>query len=675
MNEITPIEVKELQKSFCKVKFEDNEGTGLFMKLDYRNKGIINFLITCSHILSNRIGYLQTKKMTIDIEYIEKKIEINLGEKNRIIDCFDKPMDIIIIEILSSDFDNKNNNIKFLEYDLTITYEELKGKNIYIFHHPLGEEAKWSKGKIKQLINDDFNYDAYTNKGSSGAPIFLIDNLKLIGIHKKKEKEKEKKKNHNIRNCGIFIGKLIEELNKEKEIYNYFINITKLEGIKVKKNEFIKDQINNKEKNILINKINKETYLNQCNYITIRYKNCTNKTINIFGKCFVEINKENCKIVIDDKEFKLNSIIKKSLMKKVGNEYEINLKIFKRITNLSFMFHKCNLLSSIENISELNKYGIKDIHNMFSDCESIESFPDISKFDTSKVINMNNLFSRCKSLAILPDISKWNTSNVKYMKNIFLECKSLTMLTDISKWNTSNVIDMSGIFSGCNSLKTLSDISQWNTSNVTNISNLFYECESLESIPDISKWNTSNVIYMGNIFLKCKSLIILPDISKWNISNVIDMKYMFSFCYSLLSIPDISNWNTSKVTNMSGIFSNCISLTNLPDISLWNTDKMKNMNKLFYKCLNLSFLPDISKWNISKVKNMDYMFSDCEKLLYLPDISKWNNNQLRFKQNMFLNLKSLKNFPNLSKLNLKKADKEVNLFGETEIINNINYLK
>ena len=69
------------------------------------------------------------------------------------------------------------------------------------------------------------------------------------------------------------------------------------------------------------------------------------------------------------------------------------------------------------------------------------------------------------------------------------------------------------------------------------------------------------------------------------------------------------------------------------------------------------------------------MFSDCEKLLYLPDISKWNNNQLRFKQNMFLNLKSLKNFPNLSKLNLKKADKEVNLFGETEIINNINYLK
>ena len=233
--------------------------------------------------------------MTIYIEYIEKIININLGKNNRIIERFDKPIDIIIIEVLSSDFDN-NTSINFLEYDLTNSYNELKNKNIYIFHHPLGEEAEWSLGKIKGIFNYDFVYDAYTNKGSSGAPIFLIDNLKLIGIHKKKEKEKENEKeknNNNDEKCGIFIGKLIEELNKEKEIYKNFINITKIEEIK---------SISDKGKNISINIINKEKYLNKYNnYISIRYKNCVCKKIQIFGKNFVKRNKENYKIVINDK--------------------------------------------------------------------------------------------------------------------------------------------------------------------------------------------------------------------------------------------------------------------------------------------------------------------------------------------------------------------------------------
>ena len=91
------------------------------MKIEYRTKGIINCLVTCCHVLSNRIGYLKRKKMTIYIEYIEKIININLGKNNRKIERFDKPIDIIIIEVLSSDFDN-NTSINFLEYDLTNSY-------------------------------------------------------------------------------------------------------------------------------------------------------------------------------------------------------------------------------------------------------------------------------------------------------------------------------------------------------------------------------------------------------------------------------------------------------------------------------------------------------------------------------------------------------------------------
>ena len=142
-NGITPKEVKELQKSFCKIQFDNNEGTGFFMKFECRNKGIINCLVTCCHVLSNSIGYLKSKKLIIDIEYIAKKVEINLTENNRIIEYFDKPIDLIIVEILYLDFDNITNDINFLEYDLINSYKDLIGNYIYIFHHPLGEESKW----------------------------------------------------------------------------------------------------------------------------------------------------------------------------------------------------------------------------------------------------------------------------------------------------------------------------------------------------------------------------------------------------------------------------------------------------------------------------------------------------------------------------------------------------
>ena len=68
----------------------------------------------------------------------------------------------------------------------------------------------------------------------------------------------------------------------------------------------------------------------------------------------------------------------------------------------------------------------------------------------NNITNMSCLFHKCNSLSSLTDISKWNTSNVTNMICMFNGCKLLSSLPDISKWNTSNVTDMRWMFDGCN---------------------------------------------------------------------------------------------------------------------------------------------------------------------------------------------------------------------------------
>ena len=56
---------------------------------------------------------------------------------------------------------------------------------------------------------------------------------------------------------------------------------------------------------------------------------------------------------------------------------------------------------------------------------------------------MSNIFDKCDLLSSLPDISKWNTSKVVEMNYMFKFCKRLKLLPDISKWITSHSFNMS----------------------------------------------------------------------------------------------------------------------------------------------------------------------------------------------------------------------------------------
>ena len=150
----------------------------------------------------------------------------------------------------------------------------------------------------------------------------------------------------------------------------------------------------------------------QQNEMILRYEIRENiKQIKILGDNFVETNKLNCKLIIDNKE---REIISDLNIENFKNKYlTIKLVETKPITNMSYMFSECSYLSPLS---------------------------DLSKWDTTNVTDMNNIFSKCYFVKSLPDISNWNTSNVKNMGFIFFECYSLLSLPNISKWNISNVI-------------------------------------------------------------------------------------------------------------------------------------------------------------------------------------------------------------------------------------------
>ena len=65
-------------------------------------------------------------------------------------------------------------------------------------------------GKIKNIDRYEIIHTANTKKGSSGSPIVLKNDDRVLGIHKGAIEGKEK-------NIGIFIGDIVESLKESSK--------------------------------------------------------------------------------------------------------------------------------------------------------------------------------------------------------------------------------------------------------------------------------------------------------------------------------------------------------------------------------------------------------------------------------------------------------------------------
>ena len=160
-----------------------------------------------------------------------KSINIKLEQKERYMKTFKEyKLDATVIQIRSKD---KVYEDYFLEPELGYDYNLLVGKEIFIPQFPKFKEIKNARGTIKEIHSgspNEFTHLAKTQKGSSGSPIFLKGNKKVLGIHKEGSLIKQE-------NYGDFIAPIISIITNDI--------MARLNAIMINNNQINNNQINN----------------------------------------------------------------------------------------------------------------------------------------------------------------------------------------------------------------------------------------------------------------------------------------------------------------------------------------------------------------------------------------------------------------------------------------------
>ena len=208
-NTLKDIINKDLEKCVCKIKIDlrDNYyklGTGFFCQLENN----IKLLLTNNHIIDE--NFLNSKN-DLEIEIDNTTVIINLSIPR--FKYTNKEFDFTIIEIIQQD-----NISHFLSMDKDNKNINFKNKQIFSLHYPKGKNLMFSFGKIEEMADYKLFYSISTYTGSSGCPIILFDNAKVIGIHFGYD-------NKNYFNQGISMIKIIKESEVIKKAFRNFYSI------------------------------------------------------------------------------------------------------------------------------------------------------------------------------------------------------------------------------------------------------------------------------------------------------------------------------------------------------------------------------------------------------------------------------------------------------------------
>ena len=480
--------LEQMKNSVCKIHIEGNNGTGFFIKVSYNNK-LYKLLIINNHVLNEK-DIIEGNKINISLnnEKIFKEIKIDSNRKT----YTNKNLDVTIIEI--KDEDNINN---FLLLDSNIINNDIsnynniyKNESIYILNNINGKDIYASYGILNEINENKIKHKCSTDSGSSGSPIILLNNNKVIGVHYGGSKQI----NFNFNFGSLLKVPLLEYINKE---YNNYI----IAEIEIKKEDIGK-------------KIRIINSFEEC----VRNGWTNIKDMEDYYKFENEKEIKDCKIKINDININFNYFHR---FKKKG-KYIIKYIFSNNLTKTNYMFLYCESLINI-NLSNFNSQNVTNMKNMFYGCKSL-TYANLSNFNTQNVTIMTCMFYDCKSLTNI-NLSNFNTQNVTDMSFIFSGCESLTNI-NLSNFNTQNVTNMNGMFSGCKSLTNI-NLSNFNTKNVTGMAVMFYDCKSLISL-NLSNFNTQNLTRMNGMFYGCELLkkenIITKD---KNILN--EIKYLNKF--------------------------------------------------------------------------------------------------------------------------------------------------
>ena len=364
--------IMKLSKAICKIVLKETKenATGFFLDASPKFK----CLLTNHHLISQ-------EKLNAKIVYqIENDsgvyIEIKLDKNERFIKCFDKPIDLTVMQIKKTDGIIKYFN--FLEYDKNFTNENQNNENkeVFTFQHPLGKNLTVANGKIIKILGSQFVHNIDIDVGSSGSPIFLISNTKVIGIHKSGHLKK-------LENYGTFIEELLlnqELMNNSNRSENININNNETPSIIVAILEVTEPNIN---KDILIINSHENSIRNQM----FNFNNNANNVDHTQYNNEEEI--KQCEIIIDGERIDFSYTVR---FPTTGRHF-ITYKFKNRLTKCNRMFYNCEHLISI-NLSKFNAENITDMSSMFHKCKFLFEV-NLENLNTKYLTNMGGMFAFC----------------------------------------------------------------------------------------------------------------------------------------------------------------------------------------------------------------------------------------------------------------------------------------
>ena len=246
----TKIILDQLIDCICKIKINDEFGTGFFCKIPFEANETKNFLVTNYHVFDS--NYYKTNTKINLLLNDEKEVKIIDLTKPRIV-YFNQENDITLIEL------NKNDNIKFfLELDDNLFRDNseiiYESKSIYTLQYPQGRNAVVSYGLLVSINDFEIKHICSTEKGASGSPILNLETNKVIGIHKECSIFNQSNFGTFLKHPLIdFIQKNKNKIKVNKDINNFYKQIDKKKKnikMKEKNNPFINNEykVNNLNK-------------------------------------------------------------------------------------------------------------------------------------------------------------------------------------------------------------------------------------------------------------------------------------------------------------------------------------------------------------------------------------------------------------------------------------------
>ena len=368
----------------------------------------------------------------------------------------------------------QNYNIKFTLIKALSLYKYIKDYRYKEFINQLNiNKCKNIKEVYEYLITSEYT---------------IMDEEKKIKINNKEIKLTEKKlKNEEL------IEMLIDEIKEIKEknnIQNERIN--KLIQANKEKEQIIENDIKDiKNKINELDKNKKDKYKKEINLI---YETEEEGYCNIFGKKFVEANKNNIKLKINGNQIDL---VNKYKLKKGKNN--ILMKIKNRLTSLEKMFYKCDKLKNIDDLKYLNTKYCINLDGMFYGNTSLSDIKPLQNWNVSNCVTFQGMFYGCTSLSDIKPLEKWDISKGNNFYRMFGGCSSLLDTETLKNWYVPNFHSMFDENLDLTKIKYIKDVSKDSFIYFT-LDNTFSVFESIDDILFLIYSNKDNSIIAYNIF-------------------------------------------------------------------------------------------------------------------------------------------------------------------------------